>query len=259
MRIHTQKLRNQWFKNLIAGMFIMLSISCSKYESTNLEDIKIDAVKVGVLHNEYLKKIMIKLENDKSKSENKKEELTKIILSLNIDGVSLEEKTAILDVISNLTIDELKNQTISNLKNPIAIDYYNQIENAIDSTNNTFELNILLNNIIKNADISLIGSDWNTIMSYAETSKASAEYWYPTDKGGTGIGYDILIKKRKYLNKSEGDVLRELPGWVKADGRGAGYGMTGWALTGGLGGPLGFLGATLVSAIFSSADYAAYN
>ena len=59
--------------------------------------------------------------------------------------------------------------------------------------------------------------------------------------------------------KTINQVKRELPGWAKADGRGAGYGMVGWALTGGLGGPAGFLGATVISAVFASADYAKYN
>ena len=53
--------------------------------------------------------------------------------------------------------------------------------------------------------------------------------------------------------------MPSLPGWAKADGRGAGYGMTTWALTGGLEGPVGFLAGTALGAAFSSLDHYAYS
>lgn len=246
---------------LLTATFIttLILFSCTKNDDNQLEIAKIDAVKAGVLHNKYLDETLNKMNNLSSKSANNQDELKNIILNLDIDGLSYEDKTIILDEISNLSIEDIKNQTIANLNNPLASEYYNQIDNAIDNSNNIEELKNTIDNIIINAENNLTGSDWNVIMAFAETSKASAEYWYPIEMGGSGKGYSVLLSKSNTLGKSSLQLNKKLPGWAKADGRGAGYGMTGWALTGGLGGPVGFLGATLISAVFSSADYAAYN
>ena len=83
-------------------------------------------------------------------------------------------------------------------------------------------------------------------MVYLETVNASAYFWYPSSHGGSGNG-------------GLEDNVTGLPGWAMADGRGAGYGMTMWAYTGGFGGLAGFFASTVFSAAFSSLDYNRYN
>ncbi len=248
-------------KSLLTVSFaiLLIMLSCNKKGNIQPEIAKIDAVKAGVLHNKLLDQTLKQMNSLNLRSANNDDKLKNIILNLDIDGLSYEDKVIIIDKISNMSLEDIKNQTIANLKNPLAKEYYNQIDSAIDNSSNVEELKNTIDNIIINADNNLTGIDWNVIMAFAETSKASAEYWYPTYMGGSGKGYSILLSKNILRRSSKLRSRSSLPGWAKADGRGAGYGMSVWALTGGLGGPEGFLGSTVLGAVFSSADYAKYN
>lgn len=247
-------------KKIILSIVILFTIgmsfnACTTDEINQKGTGNIDPVQVGILHNEYLAKTMNKLnKNSASKNGNK---LRDIMMNFDVEGLSDTDKERILNDMSSVSITDMKQFTLSNLNNPLAIDYYNQIDSALDNLSSIDELNTNIDLIKEQVDANLTGSDWDIVMVYAETIKASAEFWYPIDLGGSGKGYSYILSKS---SKSTVALKRtELPGWAKADGRGAGYGMAGWAMTGGLGGPVGFLGATFFSAVFSSADYAAYN
>lgn len=84
--------------------------------------------------------------------------------------------------------------------------------------------------------------------------RKSAHFWLPIQKGGSGIGDEILIK----LNNSQNHYAKD-SGWLAADGTAAGCGMIGGAIGAGLAaGPLGwgFLVGVGISSGLSSGIYA---
>lgn len=187
---------------------------------------------IGYLHNYYSQKVIEYLENNPNAT------LVGAIENVDIQNISLEEKQRILSSVSNVSEEEMKEQIISSLKSPRAIELFNEIDYSVDNSSDYNTLNYRLGNIRDSINLEFSDTDKDILLVYLETINSSAYFWYPIELGGSGLG-------DSYRAKASNGQNRELPGWVKADGRGVGYGMTGWALTGGLGGPFGFLGATV--------------
>ncbi len=228
-------------KKLKIGVFVIFLItitattlySCSNDEAALNEKGTglIDPIQVGVLHNEYLAQAM--------KTENKNNSLSKtsVFMGLDIQNLTDEQKAEIIQVTSSVTPEQMKEITFSKLTNPLAKDYYNMVDEALDESNSIQDLNNRITDITTLINSNLNGQDWDIVMIYAETIKSSAEFWFPENLGGKGLGFSMRISKmaKKGANVSKTRVSD----WVKADGRGAAYASVTWAVGAALaGGPV---------------------
>jgi hypothetical protein len=211
---------------------------------------KVDPIEFGRFHNEYLIAAIENSFNDESLS--KKEAL----ILVDIPDLTEEEQSIIIDHFSYLSEQEMKSKTFEYFVNPKAKEYYNEAESILDNALDYDDLNHKLDLIAENINENLRNTDWDIVMVYLETIRASAHVWFSEERGGSGIGY-------KYAQTSPSHMSKKRPSWVSADGRGAGYGMATWGLSGlfvggPVGGVAGFLYGAVAGAVFSSLDSSKY-
>mgnify|MGYP001436908209 CR=1 FL=1 len=233
--------------SLLLLLFVAI-ISCSKDNDNSINDTKgtglIDPVEFGKLHNEFLLEA-IKASKSKSSLSNKQ-----AFMSVSIPNVSPEMQSKVYEEISNIRTSQMKDTIFSHLNTALAKTYFEEIDNALDSATNYSELENNINTIQVKIDKDLKGTDWDVIMVYAETIKASSQVWYSPEMGGKGIGFSYkLAGKSNSLAKQA-----EVADWVKKDGRGAGYGMVAWSFSAFFGpvGAAGFLYGAVSGAVTSS-------
>ena len=234
-----QKLKNS--KIALIG-FVLLFVGALGFVSCEKENIStnktkgtglVDPVEFGKLHNEYLLKA---IENT---SLNKKMSNKQAFMNVSIDNISVKTQSNIYDEISRVGDSQMKDTIISYLKNPLAKIYFEEIDKALDTSINYSDLNNRLSLIKAKVDENLLGKDWDVIMVYAETIQASSRMWYSKEMGGNGIGYAYRNNPSVLVTMAK--TNEDVPDWVKADGRGAGYGMVAWSFSALLG-PVGAAG-----------------
>ncbi|MEP6929545.1 MAG: hypothetical protein ABI850_06020 [Flavobacterium sp.] len=206
----------------------------------------VDPVEFGKLHNKYLIEA-INISNNNRKLSSKQSFMT-----VKIANVSTTNQSRIYDNISNISSVQMKDTIFSYLKNPLAKEYFNKTDIALKNATTYKELNDELDNIVLLINTDLSGKDWDVVMVYLETIRASANVWYSEEMGGSGIGYNY-----RKLNSYNSKISKQkLPDYILADGRGAGYGMVAWSFSAFLGpvGGVGFVYGAVSGAVFSSLD-----
>jgi hypothetical protein len=240
-------------KLLLLATFIMsnfIFLSCGDNNSTILKNTKgtglVDPVEFGELHNKYLFKAL----NSSSKIDfSKKSSVKQSFMNVDIPNITSKEQSEIFDYYSSMSIKEKKEKTFKAFRDPKSKDYYNEIGEALDNNINFIDLSKELDLIAIKVNNNLVDSDWDIVMVYLETIRSSADFWYSKDLGAKGLGY----RYTSLTNKGQ----EKLPGWVRADGAGAGLGMAFWglsalAVTGPVGGVAGFLYGAVSGAVGSS-------
>jgi hypothetical protein len=222
---------------VVAIAMFMLSSFTGNAQGTG----RVDPINFAKLHNEYLlKAVNVSIEKKLSPKD--------AFLHIKIPNIRKEEQAIIFDYFTKMSVNEKRKIIFKSLTNPKAKEYYNEIDLILDKSKNISELNMKLDKISLKINDNLTKNDWDIVMVYLETIKSSAYFWYPKDKGGSGLGtpyIDTHSKKKK------------LPGWVRADGAGAGMGMAFWGLSGlfvagPVGGVAGFLYGAVSGAVSSS-------
>ena len=222
-------------------------VSCEKETREEVKGTgRVNPFEFGELHNKYL------LEAMELSTLNKRLSTKQSFMSVNIPNVSNRIKENIIDTISSMTLEQMKHITLKHLQSKQAIVYYNKIDFVLDNFYNYNYLSAELDKIAIDINNNLVEEDWDIVMVYLETIRASANIWTPKEDGGLGIGHEYamsnLVSKKYSIN--------QLQAWVKADGRGAGYGMVLWSFSAFLGpvGGAGLLYGAVSGAIFSSLD-----
>lgn len=209
---------------------------------------EIDPVQVGIAHNEYLSQAMSNSAKNSSLSK------SSIFMDLDIENLTDEQKAEIIQNVSNISPEQMKEITFSFFENPLAEEYYNMVDNALTNSSSYSELSYEIDNIKLLVNSNLNGKDWDIVMIYAETIKASAEFWFPENIGGSGKGYSL--RTSKMANKGANVSKAQVADWVKADGRGAGYASVTWAvgaaLAGGPVAPVTYFAAVVGGALWKS-------
>lgn len=228
-------------KRVIFSLIATILISNSNFaQGTG----RVNPLEFAKLHNDYLLESV-------NNCIDKKLEAKEAFQLVKIPNITKEEQSKIFDYFTSKSYNQMKSEIIKNFTNVKATEYYNQIEDAINASTTISELNKKLDLIKVDANKNLSEKDWDTIMVIIETSKASAMFWYPKEMGGTGLGTEYAYTKAGSTNKNK------LPGWVRADGAGAGIGMAAWGLSGlfvagPVGGIAGFLYGAVSGAVGSS-------
>lgn len=246
---------NRFFRNLlILPLFVIVLFACSKelvtsesniqyapsFKSTSWID-QIDPVEFGKLHNVYLEQVVNEYLSNPSAG-------YKIaFLAVDIPNISQELQSDIYDHTASISADDMRDSTFQYLSEA-AIDLYNDVDYSLDNTSNFNELSSELDVIKTQIESNLSGVDQKVLLVYLETIKSSAYFWYSTDAGGSGLG--ALYKAIQSGSSSKSDV----PDWVKADGRGAGYGMVAWSFSAlfGPAAPIGFIYGAVSGAVTNS-------
>ena len=205
---------------------------------------RVNPVEFAELHNKYLAESVDRAM--KSKIDPKE-----AFLLTSIPNLTKEEQSKIFDYVTSKKYEQMKKEVYDSFENPKSKEYFSQIENAINISKDITELNKNLDLIKSEVNKNLTKNDWDTIMVFLETSRASATFWYPTEMGGSGLGTEYAYAKAGSSNRVK------LPGWVRADGCGAGIGMASWGLSGlfvagPVGGLAGFLYGAVTGAVGSS-------
>ena len=238
VNIKTKIMKNNILKSTILIAILGISLwACKKDEmnqsvSQNIEPsqlVSISPEQFGQLHNEYLSEAITNFNNGKTHKE--------AFVMLNLPELSEEKKSIIYDHYSSIPSEEMKTKTFSKFNSESSKSYYNRVELAID---NLVEYNSFINelNVIKNEiSLDMQNNDKNVLFIYIETIKSSAYFWTPTELGGSGEG--VLYSANATCPHCGGRITTDTDSWIKRDGRGAGYGMTVWGLTGLWGGPVG--------------------
>jgi len=194
---------------------------------------------IGELHNLYLNEVINEyLANPSDGYKN-------AFLNVTIPYVSIETQEAIFDHIASMSIDEMKDSTFKYLSSN-AINLYNSIDSILENTSDSQSLSSELALVKSQIENTLDGSELAVLEVYLETVMSSAYFWYPTNQGGSGLGDDYRL--------AHSSNNRNVPDWVKADGRGAGYGMVAWSFSALLGpvAPVGFIYGTVTGAVTNS-------
>ncbi len=244
----------------------MLPISCNKVDDEQITKVNtqkgtglVDPIEFGKLHNKYL------IEAINISKSNRKLTSKQAFLAVKIANVSSTMQSKIFDSFSNTSSEQMKDSIFIHLKNPLAKGFFNQIDQALNSATNYKKLNDELDDIALSINTNLSGTDWDIIMVYLETIRASANVWFSKDMGGNGIGYgfktgsygteNITLKELKLSSTSTKESPQSnIPNWVAKDGRGAGYGMVLWSFSAFFGpvGGVGFVYGAVSGAVTSS-------
>jgi hypothetical protein len=224
-------------------------VACSKGDDEHPLEAKtqkgtglVDPIEFGKLHNKYL------IEAINISKNNRKLSSKQAFMTVKIANVSSSMQSKIYDNISSISSGQMKDTIFSHLNNQLAKDYFNKTDEALKNATNYKELNDELDNIVLLINANLSGTDWDIIMVYLETIRASANVWFSEEMGGSGIGY--TYRNQNGLNSKSSMTQRVAPDWVAKDGRGAGYGMVLWSFSAFLG-PVG--GAGLIYGAVSGA------
>jgi hypothetical protein len=240
-------------KKIILSLIVLITIgtffvACTSDEDNQKGTGNINPIEVGKLHNQYLSQAMHTL--------NKSSNLSKssIFMNLDIENLTEAEKQEILDNVSSVSLEQMKTITFSQLNTQLAKNYYEQVDSALDNSNTLQDLNNSIDLVIELINNDLNGTDWDIVMVYAETIKASAEFWFPANKGGLGKAYNYRASKLQSRGKTVSQA--KVADWVKADGRGAAYASVTWAvgaaLAGGPVAPVTYLAAIVGGALWKS-------
>lgn len=120
------------------------------------------------------------------------------------------------------------------------VNYVNSASNIVfTNLDNCYSLNQNLDNIKNFASTDLTNQSLVVLKSYIETLKASAYFWYPIDKGGSGIGYSHMESIETYATNNKPQPTNpKLAAALVSDASSMSIGMVAIAI-GGIFSPLG--------------------
>ncbi len=177
---------------------------------------KVNPMEIGVLHNYYIIQGLEKFRENPNMTQEE------IFMSINIPGISKEQQQNIVD--NSTSSESSKEVTLNFLSSPEAVKIYKRIDKIIDKTVNVCSLDKRLCSLKEEAKVTVTNQvDLDIITTTIDVTKASAQIWNPTSMGGSGIGDAYRI------HFDQEDQSKAAP-WVKADGRGAGYGAVTWGV-----------------------------
>jgi hypothetical protein len=192
-------------KKLIFGFIATIMVTTLSFgQSIGLDYFaKLDPIKTAQIHNEVVSGII------KLQKEDPKLSIKDALLKININ-LSTDDKLAIYDYISeNYIAEQNFKKLILNLKSEKAKVIYTNINSLI---NNYADYNSLIKTIddeLLIANKELTGFDLKVIQLFAETSKASANYWH-----------------NQYSSNSSTNRAK----WITKDGNGIAQASVGWAI-----------------------------
>lgn len=196
---------------------------------------------IGQMHNDYCLEVI-----NSFKSNSKKITLKDAIMGLDVKGLSYDEKLKIYNSMSILSEQQIEENLTNWFTTENGLSMFRKITNVVENATDYPNLENSLNILKKEVEQKTKNIQEKQVLDvYIEVSKKSAYLWFPISLGGSGLGDD-------YINASN---QQRRSGWVKADGQAAGQAMISWALTGGLGGPIGFIGSTVVGAVLGSVSH----
>lgn len=167
---------------------------------------------IGALHNQYLDECFT---NFNYQSSDLIAELNSQMLSVSTSGLSQAEKTNILATHANYDRTYLENS----LNDPIAINYIDQMDAALNSSSNMNQAYQAIGAIKVSIQNDQNLNQKSICLVYAEVLMKSAYFWADLTAGGGGIGAGIMT------NLDNGGPQRIKP-WVVAliDAAGGGAG-----------------------------------
>lgn len=257
---------------LIVAVMVMFGItafmSCEKEieESNKVPDVFIsdsDISKLAQKHNEYLTDVIKNY--DYESSQDYIADFEKNFINSDLDGLNQDER---IQVINNMKIrsskkssqSEIEPSTINDLiielnssefeNKDMMIEVVNNATSIITKDKSTCsDVNAFLDNLLLEKVNNFNESELIVLKSYFETLKASAYFWYPTEREGSGIGY-AHIQKIHGNNKAD---LGPLGSALVSDAASMSIGMIGVAVAGAFFGPVGW-GALAIVAGESAAN-----
>lgn len=172
-----------------------------------------------------------------------------------------EIKVALIKEFADASEQQAYNEFFDNVRNVNLVDllendfeknYVDDITKKLNSSANHQELSNSLDLIIASIDQDKRDFFKTPLKLYAETIKESAYYWWPTEIGGSGVGYEVMQKRGKTVTKTTMNRAAE------TDGKALSAGMIGVATYGAWGvmfGPVGFAltGASFIGVVVGSA------
>lgn len=192
--------------------------------------------KVGYLHNLYLSQAVFIAENNETL------DYHFILGKLEYDFF---EKNAFKDTINAYLIQSCEEDRLMYIKNNVRNQVFSALtrfERLVDEFPGDF---LKTQSVLSEALASIDFSEFNAFESFllrgfVETLINSAYFWYPKETGGSSYGDSFRL-----LRGDEIDDIPGIPGWVKADGRGFGWGLVWGTISTGnpAGGALGGIGA----------------
>lgn len=193
-------------KKLFFGLIATVLFSNFSFSQSNKETeliMSVDAVKLGQMHNEVLGAL------HKVLKENPSLTLKDALLQLNLP-LTNDERIAIYDYISiNKDVAQNYMNVLKSLKSENAKIIYKDMNTSIENSNNYSLLVKDIDDKLKIANSQLSGVDLKVVQIFAETSKASANYWYN------------IYQSNTTYNKSN---------WIRKDGNGIAQASIGWAV-----------------------------
>jgi hypothetical protein len=213
------KIKHKYMKKLLFGLIATVFFGNNSFAQSKGLDyfLQMDPVKTAQIHNNVLGDIQ-KLQKDNPKL-SIKDAFLKIDLAL-----STEDRIKIYDYIS-LNKDATKNFEIvlTNLKTDRAREIYTNINNAISKNTDYRALIKVIDAEELKANNELKDFDLKVVQLFAETSKASATYWFNSPDTASA-------------NPTE------KANWIKKDGNGIAQASVGWAIGAAFcgGGPLSY-------------------
>ncbi len=244
---------------LLASIAVMVS-SCKKEfqrynKASGLLITDSDIVKLAQKHNNYLTEIIKNYNYDSVPDYI--ENFEKNFINTALDGLSQTERIQIIENMKKR--HNQKNNMIPITSNDLilAIDSCSKFENKdkmielvntatsiiIKDTSTCAEINSFLDSLFLEKSNNFTKLELIVLKSYFETLKASANFWYPIERGGTGIGY-------AYIQKLHGDKkanIGPLGSALISDASSLGFGMIGVAIAGAVSGPIGWSALAIVA------------
>ena len=187
-------------------------ISCDKENDLATETdnliLTLDAKKVANEHNRILGEI------HGVQGKNSKLSLKSSVNSMKID-LSDEDRQIIVEWAESNNVQNLDELITNSINTTLAKDYYQQIDNAINTNfSNPENLSISISKVLEEAEINVVNEvDLQILKIFGETSIASSNYWFSGDNA-----------KMKMTSKAAASD------WVKADGKGAAGASITWAV-----------------------------
>lgn len=237
--------------SLLLGLLSIIFVGCSKenqndndasLENARLESFsEADIVKIGDLHNEYLEKAF---ENFDWNATDYEQELINQFETLEPE---IQEHQASFQFDYESQENNLSNN-LATLESELSSQAFSYIQDAINrievfTTYSSLSSDLeTIENAVNSSSIDV--DEKKVVLVTLGVMRSSAYFWLPTDKGGSGTGYQVLVNIAAH--NGEGTVGRsKLEEALAADGVSAGIGMLGVAVAGAIG-PVGWVTLAIV-------------
>lgn len=184
-------------------LFCFTIQSCQEEKSERIEAVQVFSDErshalLGEMHNNYLEETLVNFSNYQAPNERSLQaELYNIFLNSNTPDLSFDQKKAILDEVVSQSFDYNLDQVRRSNLNNAAKEIIESVNNEAALIRDYSSFAQYLDGEIAKSRSTLSGKDLDTTLAFLEVMKSSAYFWLPTDKGGSGVGYQLLKKYNK--------------------------------------------------------------